>query len=270
MDKDNRSNLVKKLFYRDQDTKSNKQTRSTNEDQSVVPETVQKILEQKKDQLDKAIKYYNSEMTKLSSQKLALENQEKKLKAEQRDFDNLKKKQKLDFEKLKEDEQKKLQDQKRVLEQRQRNISIANTSSKRDRDEMDMLRKQLTTLKEETQTREKYQKSQIERLSRQVHDLRQENQELKDEIAAYDQQLREAREVTFNQQKPPEKRGSGIGVGLFNKAAAQVNPKKSTKTGYDSVIDKNFGQTNKIFKKSQTLEEFENNEKEVEDMLSQE
>lgn len=67
MDKDNRSNLVKKLFYRDQDTKSNKQTRSTNEDQSVVPETVQKILEQKKDQLDKAIKYYNSEMTKLSS-----------------------------------------------------------------------------------------------------------------------------------------------------------------------------------------------------------
>jgi uncharacterized protein YdcH (DUF465 family) len=63
---------------------------------------------------------------------------------------------------------------------------LANQSSKRDRDEIETLRKQLIQVKEEMMQKEKYQKSQIDRLTRQVTDIRQENSELRDEIAHYD------------------------------------------------------------------------------------
>jgi hypothetical protein len=51
--------MVKKLFYNKEETKSSHKLKLGGEDSSVVPGSVQKILDQKKDQLDKAIKYYN-------------------------------------------------------------------------------------------------------------------------------------------------------------------------------------------------------------------
>ena len=74
---------------------------------------------------------------------------------------------------------------------------MANVGSKRDKDEIDILRKQLTELRGEVQQKDKYSKAQIDRLARQVADFRQENQELRDEISQYDQQLMEARENKF-------------------------------------------------------------------------
>lgn len=64
---DNRSNLVKKMFYNKDPTqklrsKQTNQGNNGNNQNSVLPESVQNILEEKKDQLDKAIKYYNQEM----------------------------------------------------------------------------------------------------------------------------------------------------------------------------------------------------------------
>ena len=79
------------------------------------------------------------------------------------------------------------------------------------------------------QQKEKYQKSQIERLNRQVSDVRQENTALRDEIAHYDQQLREAREQQYSNQKLSNIQDnllskqrntvqySGIGTGVMNK-----------------------------------------------------
>lgn len=43
----------------------------------------------------------------------------------------------------------KMKSQKRIIEQRQKNVTLANTSSKRDKDEIDSLRKQLTAVKDE-------------------------------------------------------------------------------------------------------------------------
>lgn len=62
-EKDNRSNLVKKMFYKDTE-KAISQTRLGKQEEqasSVVPASVQKILDEKKDQLDKALKFYNQE-----------------------------------------------------------------------------------------------------------------------------------------------------------------------------------------------------------------
>lgn len=108
------------------------------------------------------------------------------------------KRQKEQFDKMKEEEMAKIKAQKRIIEQRQKNVTLANTSTKRDRDEIESLRKQLTATKDELAQKEKYSKAQIDRLNRQLNDLRAENGELRDEIAHYDQELRELREQQFN------------------------------------------------------------------------
>lgn len=78
-----------------------------------------------------------------------MEAQQKKFNLEKREFENLRKKQKEQYDKFKEEENKKMADQKKILEQRQRNINLANQSSKKDRDEIEGLRKQLLQLKNE-------------------------------------------------------------------------------------------------------------------------
>lgn len=45
-------------------------------------------------------------------------------------------------------------------------MALANNSSKREKDEIDSLRKQLTAVKEELAQKEKYSKAQIDRLNR--------------------------------------------------------------------------------------------------------
>ena len=85
----------------------------------------------------------------MNQMKMNYESQMKKLKVEQRELDLNKKKQKDQFEKTKEEELSKIKAQKRIIEQRQKNVSLANNSNKRDRDEIDSLRKQLTMQKEE-------------------------------------------------------------------------------------------------------------------------
>lgn len=73
----------------------------------------------------------------------------KKLKIDQKELDVQRKRQKEQFEKMKEEEMTKIKAQKRIIEQRQKNVALANNSSKREKDEIDSLRKQLTAVKEE-------------------------------------------------------------------------------------------------------------------------
>jgi hypothetical protein len=91
--------------------------------------------------------------------KQQMEAQQKKFNLEKREFENLRKKQKEQYDKFKEEENKKMADQKRILEQRQRNINLATQSSKKDRDEIEALRKQLLDLKNEQNQKDKFNKS---------------------------------------------------------------------------------------------------------------
>lgn len=83
----------------------------------------------------------------------------KKLRVDQRELDINRKKQKDSIEKMKDEEMNKIKAQKRIIEQRQKNVSLANNSSKRDRDEIDSLRKQVQQLKEELMQKDKYSKA---------------------------------------------------------------------------------------------------------------
>jgi len=58
-----------------------------------MPESVQRMLEDKKEQLDKAMKFYNSEQQKLNNQKLLYDQQLKKLRIDQREIEMQRKRQ---------------------------------------------------------------------------------------------------------------------------------------------------------------------------------
>lgn len=47
-----------------------------------LPDSVQKLLEDKKEQLERAMKFYNSEQQKLNNQRMQYDNQMKKLRQE--------------------------------------------------------------------------------------------------------------------------------------------------------------------------------------------
>lgn len=72
---DNRSNLVKKMFYKDKDSHLRKSgvegsghsSKMGAPTMSNLPESVQRMLEEKKEQLDKAMKFYNAEQQKLNT-----------------------------------------------------------------------------------------------------------------------------------------------------------------------------------------------------------
>ena len=72
---DNRSNLVKKMFYKDNNNapleglraKSRQNpSHENNNNFKTMPESVQRILDDKKEQLDKAMKHYSMELTKIN------------------------------------------------------------------------------------------------------------------------------------------------------------------------------------------------------------
>lgn len=95
------------------------------------------------------MKMYNAELAKVNDQKNSLESQNKKLKIDQRELEAQRKKQKEQLDKLTKDELNKINQHKKTLEQRQKNIQLASNSNKRDRDEIESLRKQLGQVKEE-------------------------------------------------------------------------------------------------------------------------
>ena len=97
-------------------------------------------------------------------------------------------------EKQKEEEMSKIRAQKRMLEQRQRNLQSNTVASKRDKEEIELLRKQLAQAKEDAASKDRHHRTQTDRVNRQVGDLRTENQELREEISHYDAELRDLRE----------------------------------------------------------------------------
>ena len=60
------------MFYKDNASQLRKPTQAaeTASNNGQLPSSVQKVLDEKKEQLDKAMKYYNQELAKLNGQKI--------------------------------------------------------------------------------------------------------------------------------------------------------------------------------------------------------
>lgn len=74
-EEDHRSTLVKKLFYKDSGSPQNKKPRDNKQSTAApaIPDSVQKVLDEKKDQLDRAIRHYEQEQNKLNQLKIQIE-----------------------------------------------------------------------------------------------------------------------------------------------------------------------------------------------------
>ena len=74
------------------------------------------LLAKKQEQLEKAIERYNTDNDTLTQKKSQYDNLLRKVKAEQREMDALRKRNQEEVERLKEDEMSKLRKEKRALE----------------------------------------------------------------------------------------------------------------------------------------------------------
>ena len=76
------------------------------------------------------------------------------MQVEKREFENLKKKAIDDVEKIKQDELNKIKQEKKALEQRSKNLQLVGSSNKKEREEVDFLKKELQRVAEEAKAKE--------------------------------------------------------------------------------------------------------------------
>ena len=78
--------------------------------------------------------------------------------------------------------------ERRALEQRQKNFQLLSSTAKKEREEIDQLRREYNKYRDDAELKAKKQASQIERLTKQNNELKQKNKELTEDLRALDQQ----------------------------------------------------------------------------------
>lgn len=85
---------------------------------------------------------------------------------------------------MKEEELVKLRKEKRAFEQRQKNFQMVSNNSKKEREEIDQLRREYNKYKADAELKAKKAQSQIERLTKQNNELKQKNKEMQEDLRA--------------------------------------------------------------------------------------
>ena len=83
----------------------------------------------------------------------------KKVQIQQREVDAMKKKNNDEVERLKEDEMAKLRREKQAFEQRQKNFALVSKNAKKEREEVDQVRKEFNKYKNDAELKAKKQAS---------------------------------------------------------------------------------------------------------------
>lgn len=78
----------------------------------------------------------------------------------------------------------KLRKEKRAFEQRQKNFQMVSNNSKKEREEIDQLRREYNKYKADAELKAKKAQSQIERLTKQNNELKQKNKEMQEDLRA--------------------------------------------------------------------------------------
>lgn len=146
------------------------------------------LLAKKQEQLEKAIQQYNQDNEILSAKKIQYDRLMMKIKAEQRELEAQRKRTQDDVTRLKEDEMDKVRKEKKALEQRQKNFQLVSTTAKKEREEIDNLRREYAKYKNDAELKAKKQQGTIERLTKQNNELKQKNKELLEDLKAMEQQ----------------------------------------------------------------------------------
>ena len=133
----------------------------------------------KKAELENEIRKYKIENEKLNKLKKECEKETKKLSKKIEEIDILREQEKKEFEALKETEIKKIQQEKRIMERQTK--ALQNMPNKKEKTEIEALKKETDKLQEESKAKDLKYKLQIERIKKQYDDLTNTNKTLTEE-----------------------------------------------------------------------------------------
>ncbi|XP_071180159.1 centrosomal P4.1-associated protein-like isoform X1 [Mytilus edulis] len=179
------SKLVSKLFPKLKPQPSKQQIQDQQKLQTVnhtaANDGVQsKVLREKLAELEKEIEKFRSENVNLDKLRKEREEGLSRLKKEITDFEKEKNKELIRIQDYKTEEMKKLKHEKKMFEKYQK--AARDIPNKKEREEIEMLKNQMTDLQEEMKRKETRWTSSNSRLRSKIEQLEQENSELKEEI----------------------------------------------------------------------------------------
>ena len=90
----------------------------------------------------------------------------RKVKIETRELETLKKRMSEDVEKEKQEELEKIKKERKALEARQKNLNLVSNTSKREREEIDQLKKDFSKMQADSELKQYKMKLEIERLTK--------------------------------------------------------------------------------------------------------
>lgn len=138
-----------------------------------------RLVREKAKELEKQIELFEKENAKLQSLCNERNTAIKKLKQDRDEFEKIKQKEVEEFSRFKEEEMKKFKQEKRLFEQHRQ--QLREHPDKREREEIELLKKQVLTLQDDLKQRETRWSATINRLKERIETLEYENAELKQE-----------------------------------------------------------------------------------------
>eukprot|EP01022_Parablepharisma_sp_SALTPOND_P001540 TRINITY_DN1066_c1_g1_i4.p1 TRINITY_DN1066_c1_g1~~TRINITY_DN1066_c1_g1_i4.p1 ORF type:complete len:630 (+),score=96.38 TRINITY_DN1066_c1_g1_i4:9217-11106(+) len=189
-EEENKSKLVKKFFYGDEEKKEKQKATLEKKKQIEETKAISSVVDQKIEvcflkpillqELNNEIEQLKQEKERLKKQKLEQERIAKKLSKEIEAFQKQKEKELADLEELKKQEMQKLKKEKRVFERQVK--AMQNVPNRKEREEIELLKKEVIQLKDELKSKETRYKLNMDRAKKQIDDLSLKNAELQNEV----------------------------------------------------------------------------------------
>lgn len=153
----------------------------------------------------------------------------RKVKLDQRELDTKRKKDFEEVERMKEEEMVKIRKEKKNIEQRSKNLQLTNNSNRKDKEEIDGLKRELTKALDESKAKEQKSKMTTDRMRKQIDELLQKNKELQEEVKYMDQ----LRQCQMNNASAPT--GKPPAIAATSKAAAASGAEKNTRYTFSAT-----------------------------------
>ena len=182
------SALVQKYFNlgQEKNAKQAKLEKQAEEAQAKQVESeLQKMVNDKIEALNAEIAKFKAENDKVKRMRQKQEDMMKNLNKEMEDFQKKKEQEEKEFEVYKEEELKKIRKEKKITQKHFQ--AIANIPNRKEREEIEALKEQLSKAQEELKARDQRNKLVIERMRKQIEELSTRNAELQQEVKLLEQ-----------------------------------------------------------------------------------
>ena len=252
------SNLVNKYFYKNKAEKARREEESESA-QNDEDEKIQKIANEKVEMLNSELAKFKLENERVKKIRQKHEEMLKNLNKDIAEWNKQKEKDIKEFEDWKQEETKKIKNEKKLSERQQKTLS--NMPNRKEREEIDNLKKQIAKLTEDLQTKDKRTKLNVDRFKRQIEELEQRNTELVQELRCFDQYKGKAQSARASNASNENRGSSSARNGTMG---AVSNPTYANEDEEENEEDDEFDQNKHV------IEERGEDEEEEEDHANQE